>query len=76
MYISNKHGVSFNQWNELYHGNGREKGGTEWLKNQLMILNLAIENAEQLDQHYNDKTPYLNNWNYNGATTETKWNFK
>ena len=62
----NRHGISFNDWTSAYHRHGRENGGTEWLENQLETLKIAIDNAKQLDEHYADKKPYLNTWNYRG----------
>lgn len=59
-------GMTFNNWNKLYHSKGREKGGTEFLKDQLMVLQLAIENAEQLDQHYSKPDNGITHWNYKG----------
>lgn len=42
-----EYGVTFNEWTEAYH-----KYGTEWLKDQMMVLGLALHNAKQLDKHY------------------------
>ena len=60
-----KYGISFNDWNEAYHKNGRENGGTEWLEDQMITLRCAIENAKGLDIYYTTPQP-----------TDLKWNFK
>lgn len=62
-----QYGMTFNDWNELYHLKGKDKGGTGFLESQLQTLKLAIDNAKELDYHYK----YLANsnierWNFNG----------
>ena len=61
-----RYGATFNDWTNAYHSHGRERGGTEWLEDQLTVLQLAIENAKQLDIHYNKPEPATDRWNYNG----------
>ena len=66
MIINDTYGVTFNNWNDLYHRNGRENGGTEWLEHQLITLQCAIDNAKGLDKHYTNDIPEIKKWNYNG----------
>ena len=65
MIINKNWGMTSNDWNALYHENGREKGGTEFLANQLLTLKLALENAKELDEYYSKPQDY-GYWNYNG----------
>ena len=56
-----KNGITFNQWNAAYH-----KYGTAWLEDQLVVLQAAIDNSKQLDEHYATPQRDSTRWNYNG----------
>lgn len=55
-----KEGFTFNDWTTAYH-----EYGTEWLEHQLMVLQLAVENAKLLDKHYSEPQP----------TTALRWEY-
>ena len=55
------YGVTFNEWNIAYHDYG-----LEWLEDQLMVLQIAVDNAKQLQEYKYTPTTPIDEWKYKG----------
>lgn len=57
------YGVTFNEWNIAYHDYG-----LEWLEDQLMVLQIAVDNAYQVEEHNATPEPEvpIGEWRYKG----------